>query len=324
VTVERPATIVTQTRVRDGQDERFAAWQERMKGRVAEAPGFVSQQIIPPEPPAQPDWVIVQRFATRTQARAWLESDVRASMLDDVRDVLTGEDSISVLDESVQSAEPAATAVIRTQVGAGQEERFRAWHDRIEAAQSRYPGYIGCALQEPIAGVQDDWVTILAFDSTEHLQQWLESDERAALVGEAASFMRDTQLRTVQSGFEGWFQFGEPGPAPPPPPWKLNYLILLGLYPIVMLEIIFLNPLLEWMPLAFGNLIGNVISVAILGWPVVAIFSAAMSWWMTPRAGDERRVNVVGVIVLLVALAIVIGVFWFIDENVSITPITDV
>jgi hypothetical protein len=320
---ERPATIVTQTRVRAGQNERFAGWQARMSARVARAPGFVSQQIIPADPPAQPDWVIIQRFDTRADARAWLDSDARADMLADAGDILVGDDSISVLDEAVDAEGQGSTAVIRTDVLPGQEQRFRAWHDKVEVAQARAPGYVGCALQAPIEGVQDDWVTILAFDSNEHLQQWLSSKERAALMAETETFMHDTQLREVASGFEGWFRFGAPTGAPAAPPWKLNYLILLGLYPIVMLEIIFLNPKLEWMPLPFGNLIGNVLSVAILGWPVVAILSRVMAWWMTPPPDSDRWVHVRGAAVILLVLAVLVGVFWIIDANVDVAPITE-
>ena len=45
------ATLVTQTTVRPGREEAFAAWQERMSALVSEAPGFVSQEVIPANPP---------------------------------------------------------------------------------------------------------------------------------------------------------------------------------------------------------------------------------------------------------------------------------
>jgi hypothetical protein len=315
------ASIVTQTRVRPGQEGSYAAWQERMSERVAEADGFLGQQLVPANPPSQPDWVIIQRFSSRDEARAWLDSSERADMLAEASDIFTGDDSIAVLDQASGSPQ-AATAVIRTTVAPDDVARFRDWHQRIDAAQSRRPGYVGCALQEPVPGVQDDWVTILAFDSRADLDVWLASEERAGLVAEAQGFAHDTDLRTVESGFEEWFRFSsgsgaEDGPAP----WKLNYLILIGLYPIVMAEIIFLNPLLEWLPLALSNLIGNVLSVALLGWPVLALLSKGAARWTRP--GGTPRSDLVGALVALAVLAVLIATFWVVDLNVSVDPITD-
>ena len=53
------ATLVTQTRVREGKDEAFAQWQQAMSQAAAECRGFIEQSIMPPSPPAQTDWVIL-------------------------------------------------------------------------------------------------------------------------------------------------------------------------------------------------------------------------------------------------------------------------
>ena len=56
-------TIVTQTRVRPDCDDAFAHWQDGTSAAVAAFPGFIQQTVMPPSPPAQVDWVILQRFA---------------------------------------------------------------------------------------------------------------------------------------------------------------------------------------------------------------------------------------------------------------------
>ena len=68
----KAVTIVTQTRVQSGKDEAFSAWQRRMSAAVAKEPGFVKETVIPPSPPAQVDWVILQRFVSADAATAWL------------------------------------------------------------------------------------------------------------------------------------------------------------------------------------------------------------------------------------------------------------
>ena len=61
-------TNVVQTRVRPENDAAFAAWQVEMGGIVAAFPGFVEQTVMQPSPPAQVDWVILQRFVNKDAA----------------------------------------------------------------------------------------------------------------------------------------------------------------------------------------------------------------------------------------------------------------
>ena len=41
---------------------------------IAGFPGFLHQTVLRPSPPAQVDWVILQRFADINSATAWLRS----------------------------------------------------------------------------------------------------------------------------------------------------------------------------------------------------------------------------------------------------------
>jgi uncharacterized protein len=315
-TATEPVTVVIQTRVKPGCDDKFAALQQRIRTSVRQAPGFVSHQILPPEPPGQQDWVIIERFESRDFARAWLVSTERAEALDGIGDLLLGDQAISVVD-SPRPVSQTSTAVILTTVEPGHEAAFQRWNAEITAAQSRQLGYVGATLQAPVEGIQDQWVTIVTFDSSVNLDAWLASGERAALLAKSDGVFHDTQTRRVESGFSGWFDFPRPEGSGAPPAWKFNYLILVGLYPIVMLEILFLNNKLEWMNPAFGNLIGNLFSVAILGWPVVAILSKWMGWWIQPAPDAGRSVHLKGAVIMMVALAAFVCAFYFIVKYVG-------
>ncbi len=310
------ATLVTQTRVRAGGEAAFAAWQERMSVLVSNAPGFVSQEIIPADPPLQSDWTIIQRFASRQEASAWLASESRAAMLDEIQGLLQGDDAVSVMEQATRSSS-RSTAVIRAAVAPGGEAAYRTWQAEVQAAQAKMPGFIGCAVQEPIPGVQDKWVTLLAFDSATHLDAWLDSDTRAALLARAEGIIEIDDVRRVESGFEGWFDFERTGERAAPPAWKFNYLVLLGLYPIVMLEILFMNNKLAWMNVAFSNLIGNIFSVGILGWPVVAILGKVMGWWIQPPPQASKWNDLRGALIMLGLLAVVVTIFYVVVEHVG-------
>ena len=212
------------------------------------------------------------------------------------------------------------TLLIRTEVVAGREDEFRAWFARINAQEARAPGFLGAALGEPVAGVHDDWTTMLTFDSQANLDRWLASDRRQALVDEAAPLVERQAFRHLRSGFEQWFAHGS-GQPDAAPAWKLNLVILTALYPIVMAEILFLNPLIAWLPLPFSNLIGNAISVALLGWPVLTVLDRRLDWWLRPGPdappGVERR----GILVLGVAWVVILALAIVANETVAITPV---
>ncbi len=61
------------------------------------------------------------------------------------------------------------TEIITVSVKPGMEEAYRAWVDRIRQMEARFPGYQGLQLQPPIPGLQDDWVSLLRVDASEHL-----------------------------------------------------------------------------------------------------------------------------------------------------------
>ncbi|MCB0970429.1 MAG: antibiotic biosynthesis monooxygenase [Acidimicrobiales bacterium] len=211
------------------------------------------------------------------------------------------------------------TLQIRTEVASGREQDFRAWFARINAAEAAAPGFLGAALGEPVPGVHDDWTTMLTFDSQANLDRWLASDRRRALVDEAAPMVERQAFRQLASGFEQWFP--DAGAERRAPAWKVNLVILTGLYPIVMAEILFLNPLIDPIPLPFATLIGNIISVALLSWPVLTVLNRRLDWWLHPRPGDadvERR----GALVLAGMWAIILVVAVVANETVAIDPVT--
>src|SRR5262249_53564984 len=85
-------TIVTQTRVKPGSEEAFAQWQEGTSQVISGFPGFVEQTVMRPSPPAQVDWVILQRFTDESSATIWLKSDQRQERLAGIREALIGLD----------------------------------------------------------------------------------------------------------------------------------------------------------------------------------------------------------------------------------------
>jgi uncharacterized protein len=307
-----PVTIVTQTRVRESVAEEFARWQSVISAAAAEFPGFIEQSVIPPSPPVQVDWVILQRFASADAASAWLRSERRTRLLDDARAMLVGLDDVYVVRDDRAGMRPApVSAVISTRVKPGLEAAFRAWEQRVAAAQARFAGFQGYRFEPPIPGVQDDWLAILRFDNERDLQAWLDSPERRTLLEESAPFVEEFRARVVRTGFEQWFPAGNDGVSAPAV-WKQNMIVLLLLYPVVFLFGLWVQtPLLigkAGLPFWLALFIGNVVSVLLLNW-LVPWTSRGFGWWLAPARDPRGRIGIAGGLLIIVLYALSLLVF---------------
>jgi len=312
VTVEtetpKVATAVSTVRVRRGEEGAFAVWLTELNETVASFSGYISAVVIPPVPPLQSDWVMVQRFQTIQQLGAWFASDARSSLLAKGTSLLVDEGTTNVIEAA--STEPSphdmVTEIITVSVKPGMEEAYRDWVDRIRQMEAKFPGYQGLQLQPPIPGLQEDWVSLLRFDTSEHLNAWLGSDARRAALREVEPFI-DERDQQVATAFSGWFTFGDV-PGRVPPNWKQAMVVLLALFPVVMLELLYLSPLLRALDLAVATFIGNLLSVAALTWALVPWANRAFEWWLRPMPNASPRVEAAGValIISLYVLSVVV------------------
>src|SRR5258705_5057809 len=210
-------TIVTQTRVRQESADAFARWQDETSGAVAAFPGFIKQTVMPPSPPAQVDWVILQRFAGTEAAVAWLNCEQRLKRIEGAAPMLIGRDDIHIVNDGEAGVLPSpVSVVISTRIKPGQELAYRAWEQRIAAAQAKAAGFQGYRFEPPVPGVQQDWLAIVRFDREANLQAWLDSPERHELLQEATAFTEEFHARIARTGFDQWFPAaaaGAPSPA---------------------------------------------------------------------------------------------------------------
>lgn len=201
------------------------------------------------------------------------------------------------------------TEVITTDVRPGQEEAYRDWAARIQQAQSAFAGYRGSFVQPPRSG-ERSWTTLMRFASVEALETWMASPERLALLREAEALVEREMLHRVDSSFPGWIP-NDPVSGKPPKLWKTGCLVLLTLYPVVMLEIKFLTPVLVALQLApaLATFVGNAISVGLTTWPLMPLAIRAFRPWIF---SDEqpRNTELVGTVVIVGCYALELAVFW--------------
>jgi antibiotic biosynthesis monooxygenase (ABM) superfamily enzyme len=278
---------------------------------IAGFPGFIEQRLMPPKPPLQLDWVILQRFETLEQAQRWLGSNERAKRLEGVANLVVGRDDVHIVRDEAEGRKPSpVSAVISQRVKPGKEAEFLAWALKIAAAQSKAHGLQGYRFEPPVPGVQEDFVAILRFDSEANLQAWMDSPVRRELLKEAEPLM-EFHARMAHSGFEQWFR-DESGAPSGAAIWKMDMIVLLLLYPIVFLwGVIVGTPLLAnalHMPFAIALFVGNIFSVGMTGFMVPWVANR-MGWWLNPKA-NVVRANLLGAVLICVIYAVCVVVFW--------------
>ena len=305
-------SIVTQTTVRPERAEDFARWQGDTSTAISTFPGFVEQRLMPPNPPVQVDWVILQRFDTMADAQRWLGSTERETRIEGAAPMLIGRDDVHIVRDDQGGIKPApVSAVISTRVLPGKELEYRAWERKIAAAQSKAPGLQGYRFEPPVPGVQEDFVSILRFDSEANMQAWLDSPERKKLIEEAAPLTEEFHTRMARTGFEQWFR-DESGAASNAAVWKMDMIVLLLLYPIVFLwGVVVGTPLLANklnMPFPIALFVGNIFSVGMTGFMVPWVANR-MGWWLNP-ARNVMRANLLGAGLICAIYAACVLVFW--------------
>jgi len=307
-------SVVTQTSVQPDCAEEFARWQGETSAVIAKFPGFIEQRLLPPNPPLQVDWVILQRFASLANAQGWLGSPERQKRIEGVTPLLVGRDDVHIVydDASAARSSPVST-VMSTRVKPGKEAEYLKWEHKVAAAQSRARGLQGYRFEPAIPGVQEHHVAILRFDSQENLDAWLNSTERKKLLEEAEPLTAEFHSRAVQSGFEQWFRDAAHPDAPPPAVWKMDMIVLLLLYPIVFLWSVWFGfPVLTngfHMNFAVALFLGNIFSVGMTGF-LVPWTANRLIWWLNPTAEKRAQLNALGAAVILLAYAAMVFVFW--------------
>jgi antibiotic biosynthesis monooxygenase (ABM) superfamily enzyme len=303
-------TIVTQTRVRAGRDDEFSAWQKRISTAASEFAGFIEQTVMPPNPPAQIDWVILQRFVSLEAATSWLNSKERLGMIEQALPMLVGQDDIHILkDEAVGVLPSPVSVVIATKLKPDLEAQYQAWEQKIATVQSKAKGFQGYRFEPPIPGVQDNWLSILRFDSDVNLQAWMNSPERLALLKEAEPFTEEFHARIVRTGFDQWFKVAEG--APQPAAWKMNMLVLMVLYPVVFIfGVLVQTPFMtnKGVPFWLALFAGQIFSVLVLNW-LVPWTARQFDWWLSPQSLSVARNNLIGAGVVISLYAVCLLVF---------------
>jgi antibiotic biosynthesis monooxygenase (ABM) superfamily enzyme len=158
------------------------------------------------------------------------------------------------------SNEPV-TAVFSWRVAHGNEKIFEHMMHDIHKVARTFPGHMGVTtIKSP--SDKESYQTVLRFDTTMHLTEWLSSDIRQKMMKPLEKYANlDTAGKST--GLETWFVV--PGlRSTAPPRWKMALTTFIAIYPISLLYTLYLTPhIVDW-PAAVRALVLPIIAPIIL------------------------------------------------------------
>jgi uncharacterized protein len=307
---ETPLALVTKLEVNASNVGDYVDWLTRVMMLGIESSGVLNAEIRPPFSSNVNAWILVQRFYSLEQLKTWQASDEHHSLLEELLpDINSKKVTVSEsVDSTVTTCGGVAVAVV-TRVKKGQEKDYFAYERKYQSAQAHAPGYSGSFVQPPIKKSSGIWTTIIRFDSPQSMENWLASDEHNQLRAESNKHVQSTDFHAVTTSFPGWFP-NETYVQEGPPNWKTALLILLGLYPSVMIVILYGLPLLQGYSLAVSNFIGNIVTVAFTTWISMPLFIKLYHLWLFPNETTPKWVNAISLLSLILFFALEIFFFW--------------
>ncbi|MDX2254257.1 MAG: hypothetical protein NW214_01955 [Pseudanabaenaceae cyanobacterium bins.39] len=201
----------------------------------------------------------------------------------------------------------------------GNEEAFERWYRDLVELAAGYTGFVRCDLCPPLDCIERvvKCYYIIHFDTPENLSKWIDSRGRQQLLKSGQEVFYAYRFKSFTTGLEGWFsmQLGHGEYAGlGPPRWKQILAVVLGLYPVVMLQSLIFSKLglMQSWSLANAMIVNNLITSTILSLLVMPFIAKKLRFWLKPAYLPlSRRKDLLGLAIVALWLMVFVLVFNF-------------
>ena len=123
--------------------------------------------------------------------------------------------------------------MITHRVRDGQQEGYDDWLNEIGPLCRSYPGHLDLQIIRPIPGLTATYTVIIRFDTREHLQGWMSSQDRKRLIEQVRPLLAQDDDFFIRSGLDFWFT-PEGARAKVPVRWKQFLVTWSAIFPLVL------------------------------------------------------------------------------------------
>ena len=135
-----------------------------------------------------------------------------------------------------------ASVVINHHIADGQQNNYENWLVDIGKVCKSFPGHIDWQIIRPIAGLTYSYTIVIRFDTIIHMKQWMESEERQALIEKVKPLFTKDDNYYIRSGLDFLFPLED---QKVPVRWKQYLVTWSAIYPLSLLTPLLLLPVLK-------------------------------------------------------------------------------
>ena len=176
-----------------------------------------------------------------------------------------------------------ATAVITHRVRDDKHPEYERWLEEIAPLSTAAPGHLDWHIVRPIPGLTATYTVVIRFDTRAHLQQWMESADRARLIAQVHPLLASGDDFFISSGLDFWFTPAQ-AKAKVPPRWKQYLLTWSAIYPLALGVPLVVTPVLHFLGVphyvALTTLAVTAVIVFMMVYVVMPRYTRLMQRWL--------------------------------------------
>ncbi len=267
-------TVVVSRRAAPGRERELERWLARLTAAAGRYPGHQGSSVQRPGAAHPDEWVVVYRFDDVAALDFWLTSEDRADLLEAGAHLV---ESTTEQRLALDRPPEPVTCVVSMCIHPEHRDEHRRLQGEIVEALGSFEGFLRAETFEPVEGVQDETVVVFSFDSREHLDRWLGSEQRREMLDRMEPLIDGNRTVNVLGGFAGWFPDEDGRPAKT---WKSAAVVLLALFPTSLTIALLRGWLVPDLPLVPTVFVSNVLGVLALSYVLLPPLTARLSDWL--------------------------------------------
>jgi uncharacterized protein len=181
------------------------------------------------------------------------------------------------------SAGEGATVVITHRVRDGQHAAYEQWLNEIGPKCRASAGHLDWHIIRPIAGLTATYTVVIRFDTREHLEMWMGSQERRRLIDQARPLLATDDDFLVRSGLDFWFT-PEGAKAKLPTRWKQFLVTWSAIYPLVLGIPLIVVPILRSLGIAQNRYLDTLVVtgsvVSLMVYLIMPRYTKVLQRWL--------------------------------------------